>query len=123
MASSIQDRPTLNTYAPAAARVSGSREQRAWGQAQNFEQVFLNTMFGQMFTGIGTDSPLGGKHSEAWRGMLVDEYAKSVSAQGGVGLANHIYRELVSAQEAGGRRLPVLPATPALPTAAALPRP
>jgi Rod binding domain-containing protein len=123
MGSTIHDRAVLNTYTPAAAKVAGSREQRAWGQAQNFEQVFLNTMFGQMFTGIGTDSPLGGKHSESWRGMLVDEYAKSVSAQGGVGLANHIYRELVSAQEAGARRLPVLPATPALPSSAALPRP
>ncbi|MCA0319284.1 MAG: rod-binding protein [Proteobacteria bacterium] len=122
MASRIADRAVLNSYTPAAAKVAGSREQRAWGQAQNFEQVFLNTMFGQMFTGIGTESPLGGKHSESWRGMLVDEYAKSVSAQGGVGLANHIYRELVNAQEAGARRLPVLPATPALPAATALPR-
>jgi Rod binding domain-containing protein len=121
MRSQTPERAILNTYTPAAAKVAGSKEQRAWGQAQNFEQVFLNTMFGQMFTGIGTESPLGGKNSEAWRGMLVDEYAKSVSAQGGVGLANHIYRELVSAQEAGTRRLPSLPTTPALP-AAALPR-
>jgi Rod binding domain-containing protein len=55
--------------------------------------------------------------------MLVDEYAKSVSAQGGVGLANHIYRELVNAQEAGVRRLPVLPAAPVLPSATSLPVP
>ena len=38
--------------------------------------------------------------------MLVDEYAKSVTSQGGVGLANHIYRELIGAQEAAPRRLP-----------------
>ncbi len=106
MRSQTPERAVLNAYTPAAARTPGSREQKAWSQAQSFEQVFLNTMFGQMFTGIGTESPLGGKQSEAWRGMLVDEYAKSVSSQGGVGLANHIYRELIGAQEAAPRRAP-----------------
>lgn len=109
MASLTPERPVLNAHAPPAARVPGSREQRAWTQAQSFEQVFLTTMFGQMFTGIGEASPLGGKHSEAWRGMLVDEYAKSVAAQGGVGLAGHVYRELIGAQEAAPRRLPSAP--------------
>lgn len=106
MRSQTPERPAITATTPAAARVNGSREQRAWSQAQNFEQVFLNTMFSQMFTGIGTESPLGGKQSEAWRGMLVDEYAKSVTGQGGIGLANHVYRELIGAQEAGPRRLP-----------------
>ena len=95
-----------NAYTPEGARTRGSREAKAWDNAQNLEQVFLNTMLGQMFTGIGTESPLGGKQSEAWRGMLVDEYAKSVTNQGGIGLANHIYRELISAQEAAPRRAP-----------------
>lgn len=106
MRSQTPERAAVNAYTPAAARAAGSKEQRAWTQAQNFEQVFLNTMFSQMFTGIGTDSPLGGKQSEAWRGMLVDEYAKSVSSRGGVGLANHIYRELIGAQEAAPRPVP-----------------
>ena len=106
MRSQTPERPAINAATPAAARVAGSREQRAWSQAQNFEQVFLNTMFSQMFTGIGTESPLGGKQSEAWRGMLVDEYAKSVTGQGGVGLASHVYRELIGAQEAAPRRVP-----------------
>lgn len=106
MRSQTPERAAVNAYTPTAAKVPGSRENRAWNQAQNFEQVFLNTMFSQMFTGIGNDSPLGGKQSEAWRGMLVDEYAKSVTSQGGVGLANHIYRELIGAQEAAPRRLP-----------------
>lgn len=102
------DTGTVNSQTPAAAKVAGSREQRAWSQAQNFEQVFLNTMFGQMFTGLGEDTPLGGKQSEAWRGMLIDEYAKSVAAQGGVGIAGSVYRELVgnqgvSPREAAGR--------------------
>ena len=99
----------LNPQTPAAARIAGSREAKAWTNAQNFEQVFLNTMLGQMFTGLGTDAPLGGKDSEAWRGMLVDEYARSVTSQGGIGLAPQIYRELIGAQEAAPRRLPSVP--------------
>lgn len=57
MRSQTPERAVMNAYTPAAARTAGSREQKAWSQAQNFEQVFLNTMFGQMFTGIGTDCP------------------------------------------------------------------
>ncbi|QCK88078.1 chemotaxis protein chel [Phreatobacter aquaticus] len=106
MASRVPDILTYSPTAPAAARVRGSREAKAWSNAQNFEQVYLNTMLGQMFNGIGEKSPMGGKQSEAWRGMLVDEYAKTISSQGGVGLANHIYRELIGAQEAAPRRLP-----------------
>jgi peptidoglycan hydrolase FlgJ len=100
---------TTNSLTPAAARVPGSREATAWSNAQNFEQVFLNTMFGQMFSGLGADSPMGGAQNEAWKGMLVDEYAKSVTARGGIGLAPSIYRELIGAQEAAPRRLPPVP--------------
>jgi Rod binding domain-containing protein len=91
--------------APAAARVPGSREAKAWGNAQEFEGVFLNTMFSQMFAGLGDDDtgPMGGKKTEAWRGLLTDEYAKSVAAQGGIGLAPQIYRELLANQEAASR--------------------
>lgn len=94
---------------PAAARIPGSREAKAWSNAQNFEQVFLNTMLGQMFNGLGTETPMGGKQTEAWRGMLLDEYSKSITAQGGIGLASNIYRELIGAQEAAPRRLPPIP--------------
>ncbi|MGL4285507.1 MAG: rod-binding protein [Phreatobacter sp.] len=96
---------------PAAARIPGSREAKAWSNAQNFEQVFLNTMLGQMFNGLGKEAPMGGQQTEAWRGMLLDEYAKSITTQGGIGLASNIYRELIGAQEAAPRRLPPVPRT------------
>ncbi|QCI63011.1 rod-binding protein [Phreatobacter stygius] len=99
----------ISPVTPAAARVPGSREAKAWNNAQNFEQVFLNTMLGQMFNGLGGEAPLGGKESEPWRGMLLDEYSRSITAQGGIGLAPNIYRELIGAQEAAPRRLPPVP--------------
>ena len=104
---SITPNPTPSgAGVPAAAKVPGSREAKAWSQAQDFESVFLSTMLGQMFTGLGEESPLGQKKSEAWRGLLVEEYGRSISSNGGVGLANNIYRELIGAQEAPARRVP-----------------
>jgi flagellar protein FlgJ len=97
---------TISAQIPEAAKVAGSKEAKAWRSAQDYEGVFLNTMFQQMFNGIGEDGPLGGKHSEAWRGMLVDEYARSVSKQGGLGLAPSIYKELIGAQANPMRRTP-----------------
>ncbi len=109
MARSITPLPLTTPNAPgkpAAANVPGSREAKAWRSAQDFEGVFLNTMFSQMFSNVGDEGPLGGKMNEAWRSMMVDEHAKSVAAKGGIGLAPQVYRELVGQQEAAPRRLP-----------------
>ena len=42
-----------------------------------------NPLFG------GTDG------DETFRGMMIDEYAKSISAAGGIGIASHIQRDLL----------------------------
>jgi flagellar protein FlgJ len=74
---------------------------KARAQAVEFESVFLSTMFGQMFTAIGGDGPLGdGAGVGVWRSFLTDEYAKSFAKAGGIGLADHVYRTLIAQQEA-----------------------
>ncbi len=68
--------------------------------AENYEAVYLNQMFSQMFEGIPTEGlGHGGQAEETWRGMLVNEYAKSVAKAGGIGLAKSIYHDLVRVQE------------------------
>jgi Rod binding domain-containing protein len=68
--------------------------------AQNYEAVFLNQMFSQMFEGIPTDGlGHGGAGEETWRGLLVNEYSKTVAKAGGIGLAKQIYHDLVRVQE------------------------
>jgi peptidoglycan hydrolase FlgJ len=68
--------------------------------AQDFEAVFLNTMFSQMFTAIGKEGPLGdGQGVGVWRSFLTDEYAKSFARAGGIGLADDVYRSLIAQQE------------------------
>jgi peptidoglycan hydrolase FlgJ len=74
---------------------------KARATATDFEQVFLNSMFSQMFTGVDGDGPVGGgKATGIWRSFLTDEYAKSFAKAGGIGLGDHIYRALIAQQEA-----------------------
>ena len=67
--------------------------------AEDFEQTFLSQMLQPMFAGLETDGPFGGGHAEAtWRGFLIDAMARQMSRAGGIGLADHIQRELLSLQ-------------------------
>ena len=72
---------------------------RAKGAAQDFEAVFLNTMFQQMFSSIGKGPFGGGPGAEVWRSLLTDEYAKSFAKGGGIGIADHVQRALMLQQE------------------------
>lgn len=85
-------------------KVEGSEksavDSAAMKAAQEFESVFLNTLLEGMFAGLKTDGPFGGGSSEkTYRSMLVGEYAKEISRSGGVGIADHVYREILSLQE------------------------
>jgi peptidoglycan hydrolase FlgJ len=72
---------------------------KAKAAAQNFEAMFLNTMFQQMFTGIDGDGPFGGSGAlKVWRSFLTDQYAKSFAKAGGIGIATDVYQELLRQQ-------------------------
>ena len=77
---------------------------KAREQAQDFEAVFLNSMFQHMFAGIKGDGPFGGGVGVGvWRSFLIDEHAKSFAKSGGIGLADHVYSSLIAQQEANAR--------------------
>ncbi len=68
--------------------------------AEEFEAVLLSSMVESMFAGLSTDGPFGGGHGErVYRSILNDEYAKAIAQSGGIGIADHIYRELIKVQE------------------------
>jgi Rod binding domain-containing protein len=72
---------------------------KAKGAAQDFEAMFLNTMFQQMFTGVDGEGPFGGNGAVGiWRSFLTDEYAKSFAKAGGIGIANQVYSSLLAHQ-------------------------
>ena len=69
--------------------------------AQEFEGVFLSQFLSQMFDGISADGPFGGGQGEMmFRSLMLDEYGKQIAAQGGIGLADAVTRELLKTQEA-----------------------
>ena len=90
----------------AAKNVSGVNE-KAMNAAQDFEAVFLNSMFSQMFTSVDGEGPFGGDQSTGvWRSFLTDEYARSFAKKGGVGIASDVYRTLMWQQEASNAAQP-----------------
>ena len=92
----------INANAALAPKALDANHAKAKGAAQDFEAVFLNSMFQQMFTGIDGDGPFGGSGATGvWRSMLTDSYAKSIAKSGGIGIADQVYRSLIRHQEAG----------------------
>jgi len=67
--------------------------------AEEFEAVFLNTMFEQMFGDVGKGPFNGGAAAGPWRSFLIDEYARTVAKAGGIGIADHVERALLAQQE------------------------
>ena len=74
--------------------------QTARKAAEEFESVFLTTMLEGMFTGLDAEAPFGGGSTEkTYRSLLVSEYAKQISGNGGLGIADQITRDLIELQE------------------------
>lgn len=68
--------------------------------AQDFESVFIGEMLKPMFEGIETDGEFGGgKGEEIFRGMMVQEYGKMLSKNGGIGLSSQIKEQMIKMQE------------------------
>ena len=87
--------------ADALTKVPAATQNKIRGQAQDFEAMFLNSMFSQMTSGIKGEGPFGDTvGTGVWRSMLTDEYSKSFAKAGGVGIANDVYRSLLAQQEA-----------------------
>jgi len=87
--------------AAANAGAKGDIRTKARAQAEDFEAVFLNSMFSEMMTGTDGDGPFGGSTGiGVWRSFLTEEYAKSFARAGGIGLADDVYRSLLQQQEA-----------------------
>lgn len=98
----------LKANTPASAKlkalaggISDAGKAKAKAAAQDFEAVFLTSMFQQMFAGVQGDGPMGGTGATGtWRSFLTDEFAKSFAKAGGIGIADQVYGSLLAQQEA-----------------------
>lgn len=94
----VNGRPDL-LMQEALTKVSPQAQAKAKSQAQDFEAVFLNSMFSQMTSGIKEDGPFGNTPSTGiWRSMMTEQYSKSFAQAGGIGIASDVYRTLILQQ-------------------------
>lgn len=85
--------------AEALTKVSPQAQAKAKASSQDFEAMFLNSMFSQMTSGIKGEGPFGDTQSTGvWRSMLTDQYSKNFAKAGGIGISNDVYRTLILQQ-------------------------
>jgi len=91
-------RPDLQ-LADALTKVSPQAQAKAKASSQDFEAMFLNSMFSQMTSGIKGEGPFGDTQSTGvWRSMLTDQYSKNFAKAGGIGISTDVYRTLILQQ-------------------------
>jgi flagellar protein FlgJ len=71
--------------------------------AQEFESVFLSQMLEYAFADISSN-PLAAEGTssfadDTYRSMMLSEYGKKMSQAGGIGIADHVKRAMLQAQE------------------------
>ena len=85
--------------AEALTKVSPQAQAKAKASSEDFEAMFLNSMFSQMTSGIKGEGPFGDTPGTGvWRSMLTDEYSKSFAKSGGIGISNDVFRTLILQQ-------------------------
>ena len=95
------DLSAVKAAAAAGPRPNAAGTARLRAQAQDFEVQFVNSMFQQMYSGLEGDGPFGNSTGVGpWRSFLTEEYAKSFVKRGGIGIADSVYKSLLSVQEA-----------------------
>jgi Rod binding domain-containing protein len=94
----INGRPDL-TLIDALKKVSPEAQKKTHAQAEDFEAMFLNTMFSEMTAGVKGEGPFGDTTGTGvWRSMLTDQYSKSFAKAGGIGISSEVYRSLIIQQ-------------------------
>ena len=85
--------------AEALTKVSPQAQAKSKASSEDFEAMFLNSMFSQMTSGIKGDGPFGQTTGTGpWRSMLTDQYSKSFAKSGGIGISNDVFRTLILQQ-------------------------
>lgn len=67
---------------------------------QDYEAVYLSQMVSHMYAGVEVDPMFGGgAGEETMRSLLINEYGKKMAANGGIGLAAAMKKQLLQQQE------------------------
>ena len=90
--------PVRGAAAPSPTGPSGGKDAERLKQAcEDFESIFVDFMLQQMRQTVPQNDLFGGGSAEQlYTSMMDSELAKSISHQRGLGLANQMYRQLMS---------------------------
>jgi Rod binding domain-containing protein len=87
----------------AADAVPAGRDPAMWRAAKEFESVLLSELTALMTASSEVEAPFGGGHAEeVWRDQMAREMGKAMTRRGGIGLADHVYTEMLRQQKASG---------------------
>ena len=90
---------TLTPPHSSAANAGNPNQLAIEKKAQEFEALFLAQMLKPMFESARSESLMGsGPEQDAYRTMLNDEFAKSIAARGGIGIADDVKAALIRMQ-------------------------
>jgi flagellar protein FlgJ len=101
MAAPIQPTTPPLPATPGNQTVTPEQMAKMRQSAQDFEAMALGEMLKPMFDTVDTSKGLfgGGVGEATWKPMMVEEMAKSIAQNGGVGIANEVLQEMLRIQE------------------------
>ncbi|NHO31045.1 rod-binding protein [Acetobacter fallax] len=81
-----------------------SVDPKIWKTASDFESMAIGQLLQPMFDTVDlSKGPFGGGVGEStFKPMMVDEMAKQIEGNGGLGLAKSIYHQMLEIQEKAG---------------------
>jgi peptidoglycan hydrolase FlgJ len=83
----------------AAAKLPSQAKAKIDKTAEDFEAVFLSQMLEQMFADVDLTAGYEGPGEDVYKSFMLDEYGKIIAKSGGIGIADHIRREMLKMQE------------------------
>ncbi|MEQ1930541.1 MAG: rod-binding protein [Parvularculaceae bacterium] len=87
--------------APSHLQTSAAVLRRAERAAQEFEALVVAQMLAPLLNSVETPAPFGGGEGEkAFTSLLHEEFARSMAAHGGFGIAEQVKAELIKLQAA-----------------------
>jgi Rod binding domain-containing protein len=70
-------------------------------KAKDFESLFVAQMLKHLFADVGEEANLFGdaETSDIYKEWMVEQYGKLITDAGGIGVADHVQKELLKLQE------------------------
>lgn len=79
--------------------ISAANKAKIDKAAEDFESVFLSQVLEELFSDIDIDPGNDGPGEDIYKSLLLDQYGKIIAKAGGIGIADHVRREIMQLQE------------------------